>query len=188
MNAELADTMGNLLSRACAKTLNPHQKFPQVDLEQLNELIKLETCKILFEKLTELNENCRQHYVDYNFHLVADTVITTLHSANAFFESTKPWELKNSTEEWKTKRLESILSITLESLRIAGIIFQPIIPNYSQRLLDRLNIPKELRFWKDAKISLRKTSHDLVNLEENILFRRILTAEEKAKSNKRQKA
>ena len=70
LNAELADTMGNLLSRACAKTLNPHQQFPKVDLEQLNELIKTDACKILFERLTELSDSCRQHYSNYNFHLV----------------------------------------------------------------------------------------------------------------------
>lgn len=184
LNAELADTMGNLLSRACAKTLNPHQQFPSVDLEQLNELIKTESCKILFEKLTELHEKCRQHYTDYNFHFVVDTVISALHSANAFFEASKPWELKDSTEEWKTKRLESIISITFESLRIAGIIFQPIIPDYSKRLLTRLNIPKELRFWKDAKINLRKVPQQLVNLESNILFKRIISDVAKPFSSK----
>lgn len=191
LNAELADTMGNLLSRACAKSLNPRQQFPHVDLEQLNELIKFDTCKILFERLTELHDKCKQHYTDYNFHLVVDAVMATLFAANGFFEASKPWELKNSEDEWKTRRLESIISITFESLRISGIILQPIVPSYSSRLLDRLNIPKELRFWKDAKICLRKVSQDLVNLESNILFRKIVIAEEekpaasKKKSNKR---
>lgn len=180
--------MGNLLSRACAKSLNPRQQFPHVDLEQLNELIKMETCKILFERLTELHEKCKQHYTDYNFHLVVDAVMSTLHAANGFFEASKPWELKNSDEEWKTKRLESIISITFECLRISGIVLQPIIPNYGTRLLDRLSIPKELRYWKDAKISLRKVPQDLVELESNILFRRIVIADDKPASNKRQKA
>lgn len=63
--------MGNLLSRACATSLNPHQQFPQVDLEQLIDLIKTDTCKVLFEKLTELHDKCRQH-----FHLVVDTVVS----------------------------------------------------------------------------------------------------------------
>lgn len=186
LNAELADTMGNLLSRACAKTLNPRQQFPQVDLEQLNELIKTDICKVLFEKLTELHDKCRQHYSDYNFHLVADTVITTLHATNAFFESSKPWELKKSDEDWKIKRLESIISIALESLRISGVILQPIIPNYCGRLLDRLNVPNELRFWKDAKVSLKKVPVQLVDLESNILFKKIILESEKA-NNKRQK-
>lgn len=179
LNAELADTMGNLLSRACAKTLNPQQQFPQVDLEQLNELIKTDMCKVLFERLTELHDKCRQQYSDYNFHLVVDTVISTLHAANAFFEATKPWELRKGNEDWKVKRLESIISITLESLRIAGVILQPIIPNYCGRLLDRLNIPKDLRLWKDTKISLRKAPLPLVDLDSNILFKRIILENEK---------
>lgn len=187
LNAELADTMGNLLSRACAKTLNPRQQFPQVDLEQLNELIKTDTCKILFERLTELHEKCRLHYSDYNFHLVVDNVISTLHASNAFFEFTKPWELKKSDEDWKIKRLDSILSIALESLRISGVILQPIIPNYSCRLLDRLNVPADLRFWKDAKINLKKVPADLVDLDSNILFKKIITESENQTNNKKLK-
>lgn len=180
--------MGNLLSRACAKSLNPRQQFPHVDLEQLNELIKFDTCKILLERLTELHDKCKQHYTDHNFYLVVDCVMSALHAANGFFEASKPWELKNGDEEWKTRRLESIISITFECLRISGIILQPIVPNYSSRLLNRLSIPKELRFWKDAKINLRKVPHDLVDLESNILFRKIIIADDKPASNKRQKA
>lgn len=188
LNAELADTMGNLLSRACAKTLNPQQQFPKVDLEQLNELIKLDACKILFEKLSELPDKCRINYSEYNFHLVVDAILATLHVSNGFFEATKPWELKNSNEEWKKKRLETIIGITLESLRICGVIFQPIIPNYSKRLLDRLNVHNDFRFWKDTKVNLPKASQYLVDLDSNILFKRILTQDEKQKINKRKVA
>lgn len=179
--------MGNLLSRACAKSLNPQQIFPQVDSNQLNELIKLEACQVLFEKMTELHEKCHQHFLDHNFHLVVDTTMSTLRAANAFFEASKPWELKNNSDENLTKRLETIISIVFECLRISGIVFQPIIPNYSKRLLDRLNISNELRFWKDAKMNLRKVSTNLVNLESNILFRKIILGEEKPKEKQEKK-
>lgn len=165
--------MGNLLSRACAKSLNPHQKFPQVDTDQLKELIKLDSCKVLFEKISELPDKCRQHYTEYNFHFVVDTIIATLHTANGFFEVTKPWLLKNSSDELQTKKLEAIIGITLECLRICGIALQPIVPNYSRNLLDRLNVPKDFRFWKDTKLNLPKATKSLVNLESNILFKKI---------------
>ncbi|KAG5671711.1 hypothetical protein PVAND_001891 [Polypedilum vanderplanki] len=130
LNSELADTMGNLLSRACAKSLNPKQQFPQVHQDQLSELIKLDSCKMLFEKLSEMPDKCRQHYTEYNFHFVVDTIMSTLHAANGFFETTKPWLLKNSVDKSQQKRLETIIAITFECLRICGIALQPIVPSY----------------------------------------------------------
>lgn len=178
LNSELADTFGNLLSRACAKTLNPRQIFPQVHNEQLKELIKMDSCKLLFEKLTEVPSVTLECYNNYSFHHAVDAVIGTLHLANNFFESSKPWELKNGDED-AVRKLETIISITMESLRICGTILQPIIPDFTGKLLQRLNIPQDQRVWKDTKIYLRKISHDLVDLESNILFRRIILESEK---------
>lgn len=101
--------------------------------------------------------------------MVVDQVIEVLHAANTFFETCKPWELAKSIahtrsmenhgtnhhhqqqhhDEQNLHRLETILSITLETLRICGIIFQPIIPELSGRLLDKLNIHENKRSWKD---------------------------------------
>lgn len=178
LNSELADTIGNLLSRACAKSLNPHQKFPQIHNDQLSEIIKLEACKLLIEKLSELPEKCHQHFNSFSFHLVADSVIAALHAANNFFETSKPWELKNGGEE-ATRKLETIISLTMESLRVSGIILQPIVPDYTGKLLQRLNIPDDQRLWKDTKLYLRKVPHQLVDLESNILFKKIFLESEK---------
>lgn len=166
------------MSRACAKTLNPGQIFPQIHNEHLSELIKLDACKALIEKLTELPAKCHQNYTSYNFYLVVDSVMSALHAANNFFETTKPWELKNGDED-ATKKLETIISLTMEALRISGTILQPIVPDYTSKLLKRLNIPQDQRVWKDTKLYLRKVSHNLVDLESNILFKRIILESEK---------
>lgn len=125
------------------------------------------------ENLSELPDKCRDHYESYNFHLVVDTVLAALHAANNFFETNRPWELKNKDDE-STKRLETIISIAMESLRISATILQPIIPDFTNRLLDRLNQPKEQRFWKDSKLYMRPISCDLKDLGNNILFQRII--------------
>lgn len=174
----MADTFGNMLSRACAQSLNPSQKFPKAHSEHLHDLIKTESCKILMETLSELPDKCRNHYESYNFHLVVDSVLAALHAANNFFETTKPWELKNKDED-TTRKLETIISIAMESLRISAIILQPIIPDFTNRLLDRLNMPNEQRFWKDSKLYMRPIAHDLNNLENNILFQRIIQKTQK---------
>lgn len=77
----------------------------------------------------------------------------------------------------------------MEALRISGTILQPIIPDYTNKLLQRLNIPQDQRLWKDTKLYLRKVPHNLVDLESNILFRRIILESEKPEKskNKRQR-
>lgn len=40
LNAELADTLGNLLSRVCSKALNPRQVYPRFHTAQLREILK----------------------------------------------------------------------------------------------------------------------------------------------------
>lgn len=39
----------------------------------------------------------------------------------------------------------------METLRICAIILQPIIPDMSSRLLDKLQIPKGKRGWSDCE-------------------------------------
>lgn len=69
-----------------------------------------------------------------------------LRAANNFFESTKPWELrKNNANE----QLDTVLSVTLETLRVCAIALQPIVPVLSTQILDKLCVPHDRRMWKD---------------------------------------
>lgn len=55
LNSELADTLGNLLSRACAKSLNPQLIYPACHAEYLSTLLQeLDAAKRLQETLLQL--------------------------------------------------------------------------------------------------------------------------------------
>jgi len=55
LNSELADTLGNLLSRACAKSLNPQQMYPTPHAEQSTELLQnLDAAKRMQEAMLQL--------------------------------------------------------------------------------------------------------------------------------------
>ncbi|XP_059609929.1 methionine--tRNA ligase, mitochondrial [Phlebotomus argentipes] len=175
LNAELADTLGNLLSRCCAKSLNPQQIWPAFDAEILEELLKIDATKKLIECLEALPEKCFSHYQEGSFHLVVDSVMTTLHSGNNFFETMRPWELKKGTEEQK-KRLEAILCLTMEALRITAIILQPIIPKMMGSLLDKLSVDCEQRLWQNSQGFLWKCGSKgktKLSDESSVLFRRL---------------
>ncbi|VEN35851.1 unnamed protein product [Callosobruchus maculatus] len=130
LNSELADTLGNLLNRCTGSALNPRQTFPTMDSAALATVRSLEVTKSLIEHISNLPETCRCHYADFNFHKVADAIMATLHSANLFFETLKPWELKKKPESHL--ELNVVLHLTLETLRVVGILLQPMVPKLSE--------------------------------------------------------
>lgn len=55
LNSELADTLGNLLSRGCAKSVNVQQVFPALDVAYFHDdLMKLDVTKKLVELIAQL--------------------------------------------------------------------------------------------------------------------------------------
>ncbi|KAG8228170.1 hypothetical protein J437_LFUL014405 [Ladona fulva] len=169
LNSELADTFGNLLNRCTGKSLNPNQEFPslkQSDIDKLyksNDQTQSETCEKLLESLTALPDKVRIYYSSQEFHRVADAVMEVLRITNKFFEAQRPWDTaKRLKMLYKEKdrndalidttqaELNAILSLSMESLRICGIILQPMIPVLSSTLLDRLGVSITKRMWTDA--------------------------------------
>lgn len=172
LNSELADTLGNLLSRCCAKTLNPKQVVPELNETSISLVQDLDEYKIMRDLLEELPSTCLKHYTEHNFYLVVDAVIAVLHANNKFFETTKPWELRKSQKEEDLQKLDTILRLTMETLRATGIILQPLIPKMTEKLLNKLNIPQESRLWRN--ISDKETSERVLGSESPSLFQRII--------------
>lgn len=193
LNSELADTLGNLLSRGCAKTVNKRQVFPRFDANVFHgELMQLQVTQKLVSLLDELPDKCYAHYKAYNFYLAVDQIVEVLHTTNNFFETTKPWMLAKNGEH---ARLDAVLFVTLETLRICGIVLQPIVPQLSKQLLDKLRIKSDDRMWSNAlqprwKSGAASTSDEYALCSETdaILFRRIrLESSEKETKKRAQK-
>uniref|UniRef100_A0A2M4AL39 Methionine--tRNA ligase, mitochondrial n=1 Tax=Anopheles triannulatus TaxID=58253 RepID=A0A2M4AL39_9DIPT len=186
LNSELADTLGNLLSRCCGKALNPASLYPALDEEAFERLKSYDVTHRLLEVLNEMPDKTLQHYQKHNFYLVVDTVIHLLHTANNFFETTTPWKLKKSESPADRAMLNAILTITMEVLRQTAIVMQPIIPVLTERLLDKLNIPASARTWPDTKLSFRTKDTSLGD-QDSILFRRIVPSTESKTEPKQEK-
>lgn len=113
-------------------------------------------------------------YKSFNFYQVVDNVIATLHAANNFFEVMKPWELKNKPE--KVAELETIISLTMETLRQCSIVLTPIVPELSSKILNRLNVDEVNRMWSNLNISFKdRNSHEKpLQNSDSVLFKRII--------------
>lgn len=151
--------------------------MPQIDPDELNEILKVDVTQRLVDQLNEVPSKCERHYDAYNFYLAVDDVIKVLHTTNNFMETFKPWELRKDVNA--SRRLNTVLRIAFESLRITGIILQPIVPQMSARLLDKINVDREQRTWNDLKLDLvsplatDETSVRFLGEDSAILFKRI---------------
>lgn len=105
------------------------------------------SCPLLTQALL-LSDLVKEHFLACNFYKGIDCIVATLHAANRFFESQKPWELCKKDQ---SPHQNCVLHLTMETLRVCGILLQPIVPELSDTLLRKLGIPKEKRMWKDIR-------------------------------------
>uniref|UniRef100_A0A8D8XP87 Methionine--tRNA ligase, mitochondrial n=1 Tax=Cacopsylla melanoneura TaxID=428564 RepID=A0A8D8XP87_9HEMI len=173
LNAELANTLGNLLNRCLSKSINPDNVNPMVDKELLEIMLDKEpTLAELIHKCQTLHEEVKTHYSDFNFYKGVDSIILVLHLANKFFDTMKPWTMR---KENKLVELNLVLGITFDVLRICGIGLQPIVPKLSDKLLTRLGIPVNERFWDDMAFNVHNLFDHTNELDEQkvILYEKI---------------
>lgn len=75
------------------------------------------------------------------------------------------------------QQLDNIICITLEVLRLSGIILCPIIPGLCEKLLNKLNVDVNSRNWNDLYNFVwkngRSTNISLNSTLDAVLFRRI---------------
>ena len=101
----------------------------------------------------------------------------TIRNCNNLIQENKPWLLLKSDLKEDHSQLDKIIFIVYETLRIAGILLQPIIPSLSVDLLERLNVQLEGRHLINARVNKGMTKEEPINmnnLKKNVLFKRIL--------------
>lgn len=172
LNDELSNVLGNLLSRVCANVINVKQIIPKLNQTELQQMLQENCTQELINLLKTLPDTCTEHYESYNIYLVVDSVMRVLRTANNFVQFFQPWELRKNPEN--EEKINTILRISFESLRVCAIILQPIIPEMSGKILDKLNVNVSERYWNNLDLNLDSLCESR-NLGSNspIIFKRI---------------
>ncbi|XP_011298070.1 methionine--tRNA ligase, mitochondrial [Fopius arisanus] len=175
LNAELADTLGNLFSRCMGRAVNPRGATPEASIIH-KDILGTEEAKNLVESLHRLPGTAQSAYQDFNFHQVVDAVMNSLRCANKMIEHHKPWALVKLNDEKSMTQLEAVLALGLESVRVSALILLPIVPRLAHNLLSHLDIPMDSRQWINTEFS--RTGRATEGIQEErlnnlILFKRI---------------
>lgn len=83
----------------------------------------------------------------FQVHRAVTSVFDALTDANRHLQTLSPWLATATADE-----VDRALFFASETLRIAGIVLQPIMPTKSVELLEALGVEPSRRTWADAKV------------------------------------
>jgi methionyl-tRNA synthetase len=132
INADLANELGNLAQRSLSmvnKNLDAQVPAPGEFTDADRELLA---------HADELLPKVRAHFDVPAMHLALEAVWSMLGAANRYFSAQEPWVLRKSDTEQDQERFRTVLYVTLEAVRIAALLVQPVMPESAARLLDLL--------------------------------------------------
>ncbi|QDS67675.1 hypothetical protein FKW77_005143 [Venturia effusa] len=107
---------------------------------------------------TEMNNVAREAGVmmnTYQVGLALKRIVRLLYKANVYITEQEPWQLakqlKTQPDPQAAEKLDEVLYLCTEALRIAGILLQPYMPTKAALLLDMLGVDEERRTLDFAK-------------------------------------
>ena len=173
-NADLANTLGNLVNRSIAMTnkyFGGKVSAGDITEECDKELIAVaeETIKAYYDKM-DIYHNAE----------ACDTVMNLAKRCNKYIDETAPWTL--AKDEANNDRLSAVLYNLLECIRLLGIMLSPIIPDSCESIKKQLNCDNtELKFGAVKEYSVGEATPLFARLDMNKVLEEIAAEQEAAK-------
>ena len=160
-NADLANTLGNLLNRTIAMT---NKYFDGViSNSKVNEEIDTELINKASNLKSVVDKNMEKLYISD----ALEEIFNFLRECNKYIDDTTPWVL---AKEGKLERLQTVLYNLLESIRISSVLLTPFMPTTTEKIFKQLNT--NLNTYDTLnEFGALENNHKLGQIE--VLFKRI---------------
>ena len=139
-NSDLANTLGNLVSRTTAMIDKYFGQVPAPagDSEGEDGELKSLTAGLLAKVRAELKKP--------NVTTAMDAVWEVFHRANKYIDETAPWTL-GASEEGKV-RLSSVLFNLANAIRTCAVVLQAFLPETAEKILQKLGVKESERTFE----------------------------------------
>ena len=160
-NADLANTLGNLLNRTIAMT---NKYFDGViSNSKVNEEIDTELINKASNLKSVVDKNMEKLYISD----ALEEIFNFLRECNKYIDDTTPWVL---AKEGKLERIQTVLYNLLESIRISSVLLTPFMPTTTEKIFKQLNT--NLNTYDTLnEFGALENNHKLGQIE--VLFKRI---------------
>lgn len=163
VNTELANNLGNLLSRT-GQLINKYFEGKIPDIK-----IKSDVCVNLLKMATAAPDKVKEEIIHFAPQAAVGHVVDVLTEANKFLETEAPW--KKAKEDLNAAG-ESLVTV-LEVLRIAGTLLHPVMPTKANELLKRIGYSGEPNFAQTKTAQGLKPGAEVIKADP--LFPRVET-------------
>ena len=125
-NSDLANTIGNLVSRTVAMT----DKYFGGSVKSSAPVSDFD--RDLIETVNRSVENYKKAMDEFRTADAAEEILTLARRSNKYVDETMPWAL--SKDESKKEELERTLSYLIEATRVMAILLKPFMPESTEKI------------------------------------------------------
>jgi len=136
-NADLANGLGNLASRV----LTMIQRYCGGKIPRKGRTNERDdsVCSLAINVLKEV----KPHYEDFRFADALQTIWSLVGEVDRYLVETQPWVLAEHPEN--QERVDTVLSIAVQSVHLAAVLAAPVIPTGSQAILKQIGSSVDVR-------------------------------------------
>ncbi|GAX19337.1 methionyl-tRNA synthetase [Fistulifera solaris] len=169
VNTNLANELGNLCQRTLSMVFKNCDKAVPTSVGPFTE-----ADNALLASARELREKAAAEISVQAIHKYVELMVRIVWETNKYIDEMEPWSLKKTDPE----RMATVLYVIMEVLRHVGILYQPLIPEAANKILDALSVPKDERTFSHLDDAFRIKEGSVIPKPEGVFPRMEMPVEE----------